>query len=1013
MSLPEETRTTDGRPPAPASIDETEAGDRTPAHEPGAGARSLERGRSLGRYVIVSRLGRGGMGVVYAAYDPELDRKIALKVLHDIDHGPAGRRRSQRLLREAQAMAQLSHPNVITVHDVGTFEGRVFFAMELVEGHTLTAWLKLRPRAWPEVVEVFTAAGRGLQAAHEAGLVHRDFKPDNVLVGADGRVRVTDFGIARPPRGSTGTRTRALTGEELEARPEPEVPPERALGAADDDDQAPPTKSLEPASLPSSVHPPSSSGRVLDMTLTRPGALAGTPAYMSPEQFGVGAFDARGDQFSFCVALWEALYGEAPFFGFTAAERAVAVSAGQLRDPPPAADVPAFVRAAVTRGLAVAPGDRHPDMAALLAVLGQRPVRRRRRWLAAGGLLAVVGATAAAVAMRGDPCASAGQEMASTWGDEARATVETAMLGTGLPYAADTWSRVRARLDAHADAWVASRVDACRAGHDGSLGEAQRARQERCLERQRAQLHALVDVLAQADPRTVERASEAVIGLPRASECADPEVLLDVPVEPEDPEALALRERYLHALALEGAGRFQEALPLAEALEPEVAAHSGDPRLLVITMALHATLLARVDPARGEAAMRRAYFEAVRRHQDREAARVATSLVFVVGYVQARTDAGLEWAAHADAAIDRGGGLLHTRIKLLKNLGDVYARNGQLEPAMAQYDLVRVRLGELEAQGETPESVAIEELFVTTSSAAVELELGQHAAARTHLEHALAVAEEHLGPRHPEVARIHNELGNAAMGQNRLDDAREHYQISLELWAASEGERAPTLVPALTNLGNVADMQGRIDEARAYYEQALALAEDLFGRDHVDVAFVLVNLGELHEHAGELALARQRYARALELRERVLGAEHPAVANPLLGLSRVELVVGDAAAAQAHAERALAVRRAGGAEDGPLVAEVLVVLGRALVRQGELAEGRAPLERVLEICETHECRPVWTGSASLGLWHALGPDAGERRAALLQRARADLGRAGTEAEPAREELRKAEAMAGP
>ena len=161
MSLPDETRTTDVRSPAPASSGDTEAGDRTRAPELGI-APTLVRGRSIGRYVILDRLGRGGMGVVYAAYDPELDRRIALKVLHDGDDDAAGRRRSRRLLREAQAMAQLSHPNVITVHDVGTFEGRVFFAMELVEGPTLTAWLRQRPRAWPEIVETFIAAGRGL-----------------------------------------------------------------------------------------------------------------------------------------------------------------------------------------------------------------------------------------------------------------------------------------------------------------------------------------------------------------------------------------------------------------------------------------------------------------------------------------------------------------------------------------------------------------------------------------------------------------------------------------------------------------------------------------------------------------------------------------------------------------------------------------------------------------------------------------------------------------------------------
>ncbi len=165
---------------------------------PGPSAEALGRGVAVGRYVVLDRIGAGGMGVVYAAYDPELDRRVALKLLRpDRFGGDAGR---LRLLREAQALARLTHPNVVAVYDVGTFGDRVFVAMELVEGETLRQWLRAEPRSprpWREVLERFLPAGRGLAAAHAAGLVHRDFKPENVLLGRDGRARVVDFGLAK------------------------------------------------------------------------------------------------------------------------------------------------------------------------------------------------------------------------------------------------------------------------------------------------------------------------------------------------------------------------------------------------------------------------------------------------------------------------------------------------------------------------------------------------------------------------------------------------------------------------------------------------------------------------------------------------------------------------------------------------------------------------------------------------------------------------------------------------
>ncbi|MBA2543935.1 MAG: serine/threonine protein kinase, partial [Deltaproteobacteria bacterium] len=242
---------------------------------PGVEPERLERGTALGRYIVIDVLGEGGMGVVYSAYDPELDRKVAIKLLQarpDSSAGSQGTSGQTWLLREAQAMARLSHPNVIAVHDVGTLSGhRVFIAMEQVDGVTLRVWLRDKVRPWREVIQIMTAAGTGLAAAHASGLVHRDFKPDNVLVDNNGRVRVMDFGLARLHPDETGERLDRQSDALIEAR--------------------------SPLSAP----------------LTIAGTVIGTPAYMAPE-IGDGMLaDARSDQFSFGVALYEALYRGRPF----------------------------------------------------------------------------------------------------------------------------------------------------------------------------------------------------------------------------------------------------------------------------------------------------------------------------------------------------------------------------------------------------------------------------------------------------------------------------------------------------------------------------------------------------------------------------------------------------------------------------------------------------------------------------------------------------------------------------
>ncbi|HUH02800.1 MAG TPA: protein kinase, partial [Kofleriaceae bacterium] len=316
------------------------------ASTPGDDEPSLKRGDKLGRYMIVGELGRGGMGVVYNAFDPELDRKIALKVVRPRGEGTVdqGERRA-RLQREAQAMAKLSHPNVIHVYDVGTVGEQVFIAMELVDGPKLSTWAKQK-HGWRETLEVFQAAGTGLVAAHAAGVIHRDFKPDNVLVGSD-RVRVLDFGLAR-----------AVTSEH-----EPEPSP-AAVGE--------------------------SGARPLDDRLTETGYLLGTPAYMAPEQHAGKPADERSDQFAFCVALWEALFQTRPFKGTTAERLAENMMAGNLTEPP-RSRVPDSVVRTLERGLSVDPAKRFGSMRLLLHGLEVAPSRAGRRLAIAAAALLVVG----------------------------------------------------------------------------------------------------------------------------------------------------------------------------------------------------------------------------------------------------------------------------------------------------------------------------------------------------------------------------------------------------------------------------------------------------------------------------------------------------------------------------------------------------------------------------------------------------------------------------------------------
>ena len=899
----------------------------------GDGGSPLTRGNTIGRYVILDVVGAGGMGVVYAAYDPELDRKIAVKLLRrDVSTAPTTSvgELGKRLLREAQAMAKLSHPNVVSVYDAGsTKDGQVFVAMEFIQGQSLG---KIAARTWRDMLDIYTKAGQGLAAAHAAGLVHRDFKPENVMVGNDGRVLVTDFGLARPLERGFDSAHLALA----------------RAGVATRHDKR-------------------------EETLTEAGAIAGTPAYMSPEQLAGKPANVLTDQYSFCVSLYEGLYGHRPFDAHTFEELLRETTKGKVKDAPKDTLVPTRVRTALLRGLSPAPGARYLSMNELLFAVQPRRYQMRRRVIA---LLGVIGIVLAAIlgsrwAQRAPVmCTGADAKLQGVWDAPRRAQIHGAFDKSGRPYSADAWLGTERTLDAYARGWVAARTEACMATRvRGEQSEEMLDRRVECLDSHLRQFSALSKLFAEADGDVVARALEASLSLPSLSDCSNTVALKAGVRPPSDPaKADRVQNAHIHLArvnALYEAGKYDEARLLVE----PVIVDARDVAYLPLeaeTLALDGRIAGRLDDTRrAERSLRQAAEAALASGHDAVAARAFIDLVYFIGDKEARYDDATQWSRYAETAILRLGGNDELEADRLESFSIISWRQGKndaslaaLERAIALYKKV---LG--------PDTVKV--AHAMDGVASVYFDQGRLEEAYELDKRALDIAERANGANHPQLSLYLNNMGNELLAVGRYDEALKDLARALDLAEKTVGGDHPETVPPLDTMGTVLVSMARADEAVPLLARAKATLEHASRKETPDYAAVLNDLGEAELSRGRADLAMPHHLEALAVVEKVLGKDHQDYGMTTFHLAEAHFAIGKAKDALAEYLRALAVVDASAGADSPAAARILVGIGRARLRLGPAASAVEPLEHAVRIREAHKGDPKELADARFALAQAL------------------------------------------
>jgi serine/threonine protein kinase/tetratricopeptide (TPR) repeat protein len=883
----------------------------------------------LGRYELRRHVGGGGMGEVYAAWDPGAEREVAIKIVRP---ERAASRAEAGLLREAKLLAKLSHPNVVPLYEVDQVDGRVFLVMELVQGQSLRMWLqrledKLDGRdRQREALRQYVAAGRGLQAAHAAGLVHRDFKPDNVLVGDDGRVRVVDFGLARP-------------ADELDAP----APGARAISVK----ELAQGETLSVDGRPAAAHPRPARRE----WVTTRGKIQGTLRYMPPEQMRGEDTDHRSDQFSFCVSLYEALCRRMPFSGPDLPRLQQSVERGAIVAPARGSELPAPLRKAILRGLSANPADRFPDMGALLAVLEawlQPP--RRTAAMAVGLALVVVGGLSWRIATcTTNPCDQARAELDALWTEARRSSIGDAFSRTGLSYARASWSTLEQRLERYVERLGGEIQATCEATHEQEV-QSRELHELRmlCLSGRERRLEALLAQLEGADAAVVENAHVAAAALPDLAACQHVETLRYGmrPPAAEVAEAVQeIREHLAQARTQEHLGKSDEALRLARAqLERARAVAYGPAHAEALYQAgrVLAFRSTSEERAEGEQMLRQAASLAESERHDELVAEIWNFLVLSTDENHSSTGQARQWHERAVAAIHRIGDPALQRAAALRNLGRIHLKDGEHAEAEEQQHQA---LAVLES---APEASRLTHGLYLHDLAVIVQRRGRYQEAQELYDRALALRIAELGETHPHVASVRYSIAMLHMLRGELPAARELLDTMLRVHAETSSETHPLVGKVHLELAELDRQSGALDRAQEHALRALAMLERAYGAGHAKLAPAYTRLGAIEFRRGAHAQALAAFETALALDTRHLGADSIDAGADQMNVAEAQVALGQheqALIALDHAERVLQSYLSDEPMLGPFLASVR---GRALLGRGQLDAAVTTLERAVQ-----------------------------------------------------------------
>lgn len=774
--------------------------------------KSAEEVRRFGRYEVVRRLGAGAMGTVYLARDPDLRREVAIKVLH----GSLADQQRTILVVEARAMAQVNHPNLVAVYDVGEHEGDIFIAMERVEGVTLRQWAEARPRGWREVAAIFRDAALGLAAAHETEVIHRDFKPDNALVDERGRITVLDFGLAK-----------------YNESPEQRAVASLASGGAE---------------LPASE-------------LEATASVAGTPAYMAPEVIGGRDSNPASDQFSFGISLYECLCGRRPFVATTVAALLTQIHEGRREPRPAGVRVPANVWRVVERCLEQDPQQRYPSMAAVAAALGRSLVPLRRRLLVPGIAFGIVGGGALGVygyaSLQRSECEREVESIDAVWSPSARGDVEVA-LGD-----ADGASEALAEIDTWVESWRAGRANAC----EHQANDAWVERRHDCYAGQLIRLDGLVSVLSDVEGDAVANAGRAVGRLPDVERCAD-DVWLARAVPPPPEAAVedavnAARGELARVITLRDMGQFAEATEIAVA-QVDVAEALG----YLPLQAEAITLRGRMHDDAGEledalSTYERSFAIATEIDAPLIATQAAIRMAEILAARLRRPREGLIWAELSAGYLARLGEAGRTLgVHRGKMIARIHADLGQYEEAL---QLIRATQAEardfLEPSAPILTSLMGEEAWILSRLGDFDqaIELGRAAVQRE---------EERLGAVHPSLEPLLTNLMIFHAQSQKFEKALPLVERLVALNVELYGENDPRSATARLSMGNIYAELGDFDRAFDLANGARALLEAKLGPEHMISINSLMSLAEYEERRGNFEQGLEHAREAVDRLER-------------------------------------------------------------------------------------------------------------------------------------------------